>query len=42
MLDIAIVDDEHAERERLKACLAYVEKQQGKKLSREFKVAHNG
>lgn len=28
MLDIAIVDDELAERERLKACLAYVEQQQ--------------
>ncbi len=29
MLDIAIVDDEPAERERLKACLAYVEQMQG-------------
>ena len=33
MLDIAIVDDELAERERLKACLAYVEEQQGVSFS---------
>ena len=33
MLDIAIVDDEHSERERLKACLAYVEEQQGVSFS---------
>ena len=33
MLDIAIVDDELAERERLKACLAYVEEQEGVSFS---------